>query len=129
VAKSSAELAREVLGALSRGDVPAFAALLHPEIEIHTSRGVRRGIDQAEEWAQKRYEHLERHYLVDELRTEGGDVLAVVRTQYVWRDSGLVGDEEPTVIDLSFRDGWLVRWQFREDTSSESIRSRPSGDD
>ena len=40
--------------------------------------------------------------------------LARVRTQYVWRDSGLVGDEEPAVIDLGFRDGKLVSWELRE---------------
>ena len=118
-----------MLGALSDGDVQAFAALVHPEIEIRTSRGARRGLDEAEEWAQKRYEHLERHYVIDDLRAEGDEVLALVRTQYVWRDSGLVGDEEPTVIELSFKDGKLVRWEFREDVESESIRSRRAGGD
>jgi ketosteroid isomerase-like protein len=113
VTESSAELARRVLGALSRGDVQAFAALLHPEIEIRTARGVRRGREEAEEWAQKRYEHLERHYSIDELQVSGEEVLALVRTQYVWRDTGLVGDEEPTAIELAFRDGQLVRWAFR----------------
>jgi hypothetical protein len=118
VAKPSAELAREVLGALSDGDVTLFAALVHPEIEIHTARGVRRGAEEAEEWAVKRYEHLERRYAIDELRVEGDEVLALVRTQYVWRDSGLVGDEEPTEIELAFKDGKLIRWAFREDAAA-----------
>jgi|SRR5215211_4485893 len=115
MAGSSAELARRVLAALSRGDVQGFAALAHPEIEIRTARGVRRGREQAEEWARKRYEHLERRYAIDELRVTGDRVLARVRTQYVWRDTGLVGDEEPTVIELAFREGQLVLWAFRED--------------
>jgi ketosteroid isomerase-like protein len=121
VGKSSAELARQVLGALSNGDVPAFAALVHPELEIRTARGVRRGKDEAEEWAQKRYEHLERHYAIDELRVDGDNVLALVRTQYVWRESGLVGDEQPTVIELRFKDGKLVRWAFREDLAANRL--------
>lgn len=107
-------LARAVLEALSRGDVGEFAALLHREIEIHTARGVTSGRDAAEEWARKRYEHLERRYAIDELRPTAEGVLALVRTQYVWRASGLVGDEEPTAIELGFRDGKLVRWRFRE---------------
>jgi hypothetical protein len=119
VAKPSAELARQVLGALSDGDVALFADLVHPEIEIHTARGVTRGAEQAEEWAQKRYEHLERRYAIDELRVDGDQVLARVRTQYVWRDSGLVGDEEPTEIELGFRDGKLIRWRFREDSAAD----------
>ncbi|HMC07222.1 MAG TPA: nuclear transport factor 2 family protein [Solirubrobacterales bacterium] len=119
MAESRAELAREVLEALSRGDVERFAALLHPQIEIRTARGVRRGLDDAEEWALKRYEHLERRYAIDELRVRGDAVLALVRTQYVWRESGLVGNEEPTAIELEFSDGKLIRWIFREDLAGE----------
>jgi ketosteroid isomerase-like protein len=119
VAPSSAELARKVLAALSHGDVPAFAALLHPEVEIHTARGGYRGQDAAEEWAQKRYEHLERHYAIDRVEEHGDEVVARVRTQYVWRESGLVGDEEPTVIELAFADGKLIRWAFREPDASQ----------
>src|SRR5919197_5404155 len=120
MAESQAELARRVLGALSRGDVDAFAALLDPEVEIRTARGVRRGAEEAEEWAHRRYEHLERRYAIDELHVKRGSVLAHVRTQYVWRDSGLVGDEEPTVIELAFEDGKLIRWTFREELALEA---------
>ena len=118
--ETQAELARQVLAALSRGDVQAFAALLHPDVEIRTARGVRRGAEEAEEWAHKRYEHLERRYAIDELQVKGDSVLAHVRTQYVWRDSGLVGDEEPTVIELAFEDGRLIRWTFREELAMEA---------
>ena len=96
----------------------AFAALVHPEIEIHTARGTHHGADAAEEWARKRYEHLERHFAIDRLDAQGDEVLARVRTQYVWRESGLVGDEEPTVIELGFADGKLIRWAFREPNGS-----------
>jgi ketosteroid isomerase-like protein len=112
---SSAELARRVLAALSRGDTRGFAELVHPEIEIHTARGVRRGVDEAEEWAQKRYEHLERQYAIDRMKVHGETVLAWVRTQYVWRESGLVGDEEPIAIELAFKDAKLIRWTYREE--------------
>jgi ketosteroid isomerase-like protein len=112
---SNAELARRVLKALSHGDVPDFAAVVHPEIEIRTSKTTYLGPEAATEWAQKRYEHLERHYAIDRLEEKGDHVVARVTTQYVWRESGLVGDEEPTVIDLTFRDGKLWRFQYRED--------------
>jgi ketosteroid isomerase-like protein len=112
---SNAELALHVLEALSLGDVPDFAAVVHPEIEIHTAKTTYLGPDAATEWAQKRYEHLARHYAIDRLEEQGDHVVARVRTQYVWRESGLVGDEEPTVIDLTFKDGKLWRFQFRED--------------
>jgi ketosteroid isomerase-like protein len=110
----NAELARQVLAALSHGDVPGFAALVHPHIEIRTARGVYRGSDAATEWARKGYEHLERHFALDALEARGDEVVARVRTQYVWRDSGLVGDEEPITIHLGFADGKLVRWEYGE---------------
>ncbi len=110
---SNAELARRALEALSIGDVPDFAAILHPEIEIRTAQTTYLGPEAATEWAQKRYEHLERRFVIDRLEEKGDHVVARVRTQYVWRDSGLVGDEEPAVIDLGFRDGKLLSWELR----------------
>ena len=111
---SNAERARLVLAALSQGDVPGFLALVHPEVEVHTARGTYRGRERVEEWARKRYEHLERRFVIDRLDEKGRDVMALVRTQYVWRDSGLVGDEEPITIHLRFADGKLVCWEYRE---------------
>jgi hypothetical protein len=110
----NAERARQVLVALSQGNVPGFAALVHPEIEIHTARGIYRGADEARKWARKRYEHLERHFALDALEEHGAEVVAHVRAQYVWRESGLVGDEEPMTIHLAFADGKLVRWDYGE---------------
>lgn len=110
----SAQLARQVLEALSHGDVLAFAALVHPDVEVQTARAVYRGADEATEWAQKRYEHLERHYAIDRLDADGDQVVARVRTQYRWRETGLVGDEEPAIIELAFTGGKLVRWALRE---------------
>ena len=111
---NDAELARQVLVALSHGDVQGFAALVHPDVEIHTARGVYRGSDAAGEWARKKYEHLERHFAVDALDVRGDEVVARVKTQYVWRETGLVGDEEPMTIHLRFADGKLVRWEYGE---------------
>jgi ketosteroid isomerase-like protein len=119
VATSNAELARRVFKALSDGDARAFVALVDPEIEIHTSRGVRRGRAEAESWALKSYDHLERRFAVDELEIAGDEVRALVRTQYVWRDGGQLANEEPTTVDLRFRDGKLARWDFREDLAAE----------
>jgi ketosteroid isomerase-like protein len=113
-APENTDLARQVLAALSHGDVPGLAALFHPDIEVHTARGVYRGMDAATEWARKRYEHLERQFVIDGFEGHGDEVVARVRTQYVWRESGLVGDEEPMTIRLRFADGKLVRWEYGE---------------
>ena len=48
---SAAETARAFIDAFNGGDLDAFAATLHPEVEIHAGRGLRRGIPAAREWA------------------------------------------------------------------------------
>ena len=114
-AEASTGLARRVLESLGRGDVDAFARLLHPDVEIHTSRGVRRGTQEAREWASRTYEHLERRYEIEEMHVAGGTVLVLAHVQYVWRESGEVGDSAPVAIALEFDQGKLRRWELHED--------------
>lgn len=111
-----ARLATEALEALGRRDAEAFGALVHPEVEIHTSRGVKRGRQAAIEWAGKGYEHLDRRYAIDELHAgEGGWLLAVARVQYVWRDGGEVADESPIGVGFAFRDGAIAELRLIEE--------------
>jgi ketosteroid isomerase-like protein len=111
----SSGLARRVLARLSRGDAAGFAALVHPEVEIHTARGVRRGREEAEAWAEPKYEHLERRYRVDELHVAGEHVLVLGRVEYVWKEGGKIADSTRVAIALDFEHGRLRRWRFHDD--------------
>ena len=107
--------ARKVLEALNRADGDAFARLVDPGVEIHTARGVRRGAQEAGEWAKRTYKHLDRRYVVDEMHVAGQHVLVLAHVQYVWRESGQIGDSKPIAIDLRFSDGRLRRWEVYDD--------------
>jgi ketosteroid isomerase-like protein len=111
----SPALARRVLDALGRGDVDEFAALLHPEVEIHTARGVRRGTDEAIAWARSTYDHLHRRYEIEEMHVAGERVLVVAQVQYVWRESGEIGDSAPVAIAVDAENGKLRRWRVFDD--------------
>jgi ketosteroid isomerase-like protein len=115
VSASNAEVARRILEAISEGDVDAFVALLDPDVEIQTQRGVRRGRDEVARWARSKFEHLERRYKVDEVHTAGARVVVLARVQYVWRESRKVGDESLVGIVLDLRDGKLLRWRLYDD--------------
>jgi ketosteroid isomerase-like protein len=115
VSTEAPELARRVFDALNRQDHEAFLELAHPEVEIRTARGVCRGLEGAAAWACGKYEHLARRYAVEELREGRNGILALVRIQYVWRETGEVGDDSKVAIALGFRDGKLVRWRLYED--------------
>jgi ketosteroid isomerase-like protein len=107
--------AREVLEALSRGDSERFARLVDPEVEIQTARGVRRGADEAREWASSTYDHLERRYEVEEMHVAGEDVLVLAQVQYVWRESREIGDSTPVAVAMRFVGGKLRSWRVHDD--------------
>lgn len=115
MSESNAEVARRILKAISEGDVDAFVALLDPDVEIQTQRGVRRGRDEVARWARSKFEHLERRYEVDEVHTAGTRVVVLARVQYVWRETRKVGDESLVGIVLDLRDGKLLRWRLYDD--------------
>ena len=115
MSESNAEVARRILEAISEGDVDAFVALLDPDVEIQTQRGVRRGRDEVARWARSKFEHLERRYEVDEVHTAGTRVVVLPRVQYVWRETRKVGDESLVGIVLDLRDGKLLRWRLYDD--------------
>lgn len=110
------QLAERVIGALRRDDTVAFGELVSEDIEIETARGVRCGHAEALAWAKNKYDYLQRCFSIDEIRPHGpGRLLLLGRTEYIWKDSGEVGDSSPVAIEMSFRGGKLARWRFRED--------------
>lgn len=120
VAEEEEALARHVLAVLSDCDTVAFGELAAEEIEIHTSRGVRHGHAEAIAWAASKYDHLQRRYVIDELRPlDGGGLLMLGTSQYVWKDSGEVADSSPVAVELHFDRGKLSLWRFREDLSGD----------
>ncbi len=69
------------------------------------------------EWSGKAFDNLVRRYVPTSIeRTEGG-VLVRAEVQYVWRESGEVGDRSPVAIELGIRDGLISSWFLLEEQS------------
>jgi ketosteroid isomerase-like protein len=113
---------RRAFDALSAGDSDAFLALLERSIEIQTAKGIRRGLSDALVWAESRYEHLDRRYTIDDLRERGDAVLALAHVEYVWRESGELGDRSPVAILFLLRQGKITRIHIYE-TWDEAIEA------
>jgi hypothetical protein len=84
--------------------------LVHPEVEIRTERWVHRGRAAAMVWSGKTFDHLVRHYLPVEIEETSTGVLVHAELQYVWRETGAVGDTSRVAIELGIRDGLISSW-------------------
>lgn len=88
--------------------------LVHPDVRIHTARSTHRGRDAAVAWSSKGFDHLDRRYVAREIEATEKGVLIRAELQYVWRESGEVGDSSPVQIELGIRDGLISSWDLRE---------------
>jgi ketosteroid isomerase-like protein len=115
VTMDSPELARRFLAALSVGDRTAVGELVHPEVEIRTERTVHRGRPAAIEWSGKVFDHLLRRYVPVEIEETPSGVLVHAELQYVWRESGKIGDSSRVAIELGIRDGLISSWYLLDE--------------
>ncbi len=84
--------------------------LVHPGVEIRTERTVHRGRRAAMEWSGKVFDHLVRRYVPVGIEQTPAGVLVHAELQYVWRNSGEVGDTSRVAIELGVRDGLISSW-------------------
>jgi hypothetical protein len=89
--------------------------LVHPEIEIKTKRTAHRGRDAAVAWAGKEFDHLVRRYVPMEIEETSAGVIVHAELQYVWRESGGVGDTSRVRIELGIRDGLISSWHLEDE--------------
>ena len=89
--------------------------LVHPEVEIRTERTVHRGRKAAREWSSKVFDHLVRRYVPVEIEETPSGVLVHAELQYVWRESGAVGDTSRVAIELGIRDGLISSWYLLDE--------------
>jgi hypothetical protein len=89
--------------------------LVHPEVEIHTERTIHRGREAAVNWAGKEFDYLVRRYVPVETERTGDGVRVHAELQYVWRESGQIGDSSRIRIDLGIRDSLISSWHLEDE--------------
>lgn len=118
---------REFVRAFNERDLDAFVAVLDPEVELHSGRGLRKGREAARVWATRppggvqQTIELERLY---EDGTEGGGGRAVALIKRHWRweeDDSLAGVDEMAWF-FELRDHRICSWRPYEDRA-EALRA------
>ena len=112
-------VARAFIDAFNGHDLDALVATLHPEVEIHSSRGLRKGVAAAREWGTRAAGGIQQRILVEEMREAGDRVLALIVREWWWDEEGESGSE-PAGADamawlFELRDGRIASWRAFDD--------------
>lgn len=117
-----AVLARRFIDAFNGRDLEAFVATLHPEVEIHANRGLRKGIAEARAWATRPPGGLQQHVLVEDVRSDGYRVLAVILREWWWAEGEEAGAEPAGADEMAWlfelRDGLISSWRAFDDRAA-----------
>jgi hypothetical protein len=118
VVNAAVERAAAIVAAINERDPERFAALVGEDAEVRTGRRVLSGADLVAKWASKEYDHLVKRYAIDEYRADGETVLALGSVQYVWSESGDVGDSSPIALRIELAGEQLRSLEVHDDTAA-----------
>ncbi len=119
------ELIDLALEAISDRAPERLRELLGEGVTIETGRSTHAGIDAALAWSQKGYEHLDRRYRRQAVERIERGYLVIARVEYVWRESGEVGDSAPIYLVFRIDQGLITGLALYDD--EESARQRLMG--
>jgi ketosteroid isomerase-like protein len=114
----SADPVREFIRAFNDGDLDAFVAVLDPEVEIHASRGLRKGVEAARVWATRAPGGVQQTVVLDELYEDEDRAVALITRRWHWaEDGGLAGEDEMAWL-FGLRDGRVASWRAYDERAA-----------
>ncbi|HET9677770.1 MAG TPA: nuclear transport factor 2 family protein [Solirubrobacterales bacterium] len=110
---------REFIRAFNEQDLDAFVAVLDPEVELHSGRGLRKGVEAARLWATKKPNGVQQTIELEELYEEGlegggGRAVALIKRRWQWEDGSHAGEEEMAWA-FELRDRRICSWRPYDD--------------
>lgn len=118
---------REFIRAFNERDLQAFVAVLDVEVELHSSRGLRKGPDAARMWAARApggvQQTIELEQLYEDGTESGGGVaVALIRRVWTWDEDGSPAGEDEMAWLFELRDHRIRSWRPFEDRA-EALHS------
>jgi ketosteroid isomerase-like protein len=114
---------REFIRAFNERDLDGFGAVLDPEVELHSSRGLRKGIEAARVWATREPGGVQQTIELEQLYEEGmegggGTAVALVRRLWHWADSGELAGADELAWFFELRDRRVLSWRPYDDRAA-----------
>jgi limonene-1,2-epoxide hydrolase len=102
---------REFIRAFNERDLDAFVETLHPDVELHSGRGLRKGVDAARLWATREPGGVQQTIVLDELYEDPDRAVALITRVWRWdEDSSPAGEDEMAWL-FELRDGRVRSWR------------------
>jgi len=118
---------REFIRAFNERDLDAFVAVLDPEVELHSGRGLRKGREAARVWATREPGGVQQTIELEELYEEGlegggGTAVALIRRAWHWEEDGSAAGEDEMAWVFELRDRRVLSWRPFDDRA-EALRA------
>ena len=117
---------REFIRAFNERDLDAFVAVLDPEVELHASRGLRKGRKAARVWATRAPGGVQQTIELEQLYEDGtegggGRAVALIRRHWHWDEDGSEAGVDEMAWAFELRDHKVLSWRPYEDRQ-EALR-------
>jgi limonene-1,2-epoxide hydrolase len=117
---------REFIRAFNERDLDAFVAVLDPEVELHSGRGLRKGREAARVWATREPGGVQQTIELDQLYEEGlegggGRAVALIRRHWCWEEDGSEAGTDEMAWVFELRDHKILSWR-PYDNREEALR-------
>jgi ketosteroid isomerase-like protein len=118
---------REFIRAFNERDLDAFAAVLDPDVELHSMKGLRKGREAARVWATRApggvQQTIELEQLYEEgLESGGGTAVALIKRVWHWDEDGSAAGEDEMAWLFELREHRIRSWRPYEDRA-EALRA------
>jgi limonene-1,2-epoxide hydrolase len=117
---------REFIRAFNERDLDAFVAVLDPEVELHSGRGLRKGVEAARVWATRPpggvQQTIELEALHEDEAAGAGTAVALIRRRWNWEEDGSEAGEDAMAWFFELRGNRIVSWRPFEDRA-EAMRA------
>ncbi len=118
---------REFIRAFNERDLDAFVAVLDPEVELHSMRGLRKGPGAARVWATRPPGGVQQTIELEQLYEDGteaggGRAVALIVRRWHWEEDGSEAGAEEMAWLFELREHRVRSWRPCEDRA-EALRA------
>ncbi|HEX3238993.1 MAG TPA: nuclear transport factor 2 family protein [Solirubrobacterales bacterium] len=118
---------REFIRAFNERDLDGFVAVLDPEVELHSGRGLRKGVEAARQWGTREPGGVQQEIELEQLYEGGtagggGRAVALIVRRWHWEESGELAGEDKMAWAFELRDHRVRSWRPYEDRA-EALRA------